>query len=243
MQQLIERATAVGITSLSEGGLMFQPVVDGVTMPKRPLEMLDDGNARGVHVLTGTNRHEATLFNLLDPRLNDIEPDGVVDLLSGWSDERARNTVAEYRSRRPDASGLELWTAIGTDAVFRIPAIRMAEAQRAHGPTWMYWFTWETPVFGGVLRSTHALEIPFVFDNLASAQLFTGDGAELQGIADAMHGAWIAFARTGDPNHDGIPTWPQYDIDRRATMRFDATVELVDDPDGDDRAAWGDYRH
>jgi para-nitrobenzyl esterase len=107
----------------------------------------------------------------------------------------------------------------------------------------MYWFTWETPVFGGVLRCTHALEIPFVFDTLPSAQLFTGESAELQDIADAMHRAWIAFARTGDPNHDGIPTWPQYDIDRRATMRFDATVELVDDPDGADRTAWGDYRH
>ena len=87
-------------------------------------------------------------------------------------------------------------------------------------------------MFGGLLRSTHALEIPFVFDNLdrGGAEMLTGTGAERQAIADAMHRAWIAFARDGDPNHPGLPEWPQYDTRRRATMRFDTTIEVLDDP-------------
>jgi para-nitrobenzyl esterase len=65
--------------------------------------------------------------------------------------------------------------------------------------------------------------------------MFTGEGPERQGIADVMHRAWIAFARDGDPNHAGLPAWPQYDLERRATMRFDTTCEVVDDPAGEDR--------
>jgi para-nitrobenzyl esterase len=128
--------------------------------------------------------------------------------------------------------------------MFRIPAISLAETQRAHAPVWMYLFTWESPAFGGVLKATHALEIPFVFDALDAqgASMFTGEGTDRQAIADAMHQAWIAFARTGDPNHAGLPDWPQYEPGRRATMRFDTTIEVLDDPLGEDRASWGGYR-
>jgi para-nitrobenzyl esterase len=145
-----------------------------------------------------------------------------------------------YRARRPDVTPQELWLELSTDGVFRIPAIRLLEAQHAHAPVWSYLFTFESPVFGGILRSTHALEITFVFDNLnrGGAELLTGTGPERQGIADAMHRAWIAFARAGDPNHPGLPDWPRYDLTRRATMRFDAECELLDDPGRDDRVAF-----
>ena len=134
----------------------------------------------------------------------------------------------------PEATPQAVWSALATDAAFRMPAVRLADAQQAHGAAWMYRFTWETPVFGGVLRSTHALEIPFVFDTLnqPGADQFTGDGPERAAIADAMHRAWITFARNGDPG------WPAYDPARRPTMRFDRQIEVLDDPDGEARRAW-----
>jgi para-nitrobenzyl esterase len=146
--------------------------------------------------------------------------------------------VERYRSRRPEMSSAELWLDLATDAVFRMPAIALLEAQLPHAPAWSYLFTWETPVFGGLLRSTHALEIPFVFDNLQSKEstLFTGTGPERGAIADAMHQAWIAFARTGEPSHAGLRAWPSYTASDRATMRFDARCELLTDPAGADRA-------
>ncbi len=242
-QEIIDAAMSHAAVSPSGGGLRFQPVVDGTSLPLPPLDAIEAGNADGVRVLVGTNGHEVTLFNMMDPALASIDPVGVSPLLEPWFGEGAAAVVDDYRSRRADASGLELWTDVGTDAIFRIPAIRLAEAQQGHGPVWMYWFTWETPAFGGVLRSTHALEIPFVFDNLdKGAELFTGNGAGRQVLADAMHGAWLALARNGDPNHAGVPTWPAYDTETRATMRFDDTVEVVEDPHGEDRQAWGDWR-
>jgi carboxylesterase type B len=73
-----------------------------------------------------------------------------------------------------------------------------------------------------------------VFDNLGqpNIDLMTGGAPELQGLADAMADAWLAFARHGDPG------WPAYDAGRRATMRFDLPCEVVPDPDPDLRRAW-----
>jgi para-nitrobenzyl esterase len=213
--------------------LMWQPVVDGDVLPEAPIDAVRAGHAAQVHLLTGTNQHEVTLFQVLDPSLAELDDARIVELLGSVTDQPTA-LVHAYRELMPEATPQIIWSALATDAAFRMPAVRLADAQHQHGEAWMYRFTWETPVFGGVLRSTHALEIPFVFDTLdqPGADQFTGDGAERAGIADAMHRAWIAFARTGDPG------WPAYDPDPRPTMRFDVDSGVVDDPDGDQRRAW-----
>ncbi|MCU1465838.1 MAG: Carboxylesterase type [Actinomycetia bacterium] len=220
--------------------LPFQPVVDGTVLSESPLAAIAGGNAAGVHVLTGTNLTEMTLFTIADPEMATLTDDGVRTRLRAAFGETGVAVLDNYRSRRPNETPAALWQEISTDGVFRIPAIRLLEAQSLHAPVWSYLFTFETPAFGGILRSTHALEIPFVFDNLdrGGAEMLTGPGPERQAIADAMHRAWIAFARTGDPRHEGIPEWPSYEAERRATMRFDTTCELVDDPAAEDRRAF-----
>jgi para-nitrobenzyl esterase len=142
--------------------------------------------------------------------------------------------VEAYERRLGSPSEKDLRNAIETDRVFRIPAIRLAEAQVAKGtPAWMYRFDWPSPAFGGRLGACHALEIPFVFDNLAApgVDVFTGGGAP-QTLATAMHAAWVAFAKTGDPG------WEAYDTGRRATMLFDLESRVHEDPGGDLRRLW-----
>jgi para-nitrobenzyl esterase len=220
--------------------LPFQPVVDGTVLPDPPLAAIAGGNAAGVRVLTGTNADEMTLFTIADPAVASLDEAAVRARMHSAFGDPGVKVFESYRALRPEMSPPELWTQLATDGVFRIPAIRLLEAQRAHAPAWSYFFSFASPVFGGVLRSTHALEIPFVFDNLdrGGAEMLTGSGTERQAIADAMHRAWIAFARDGDPNHAGLPEWPQYDLDRRATMRFDVTCELLEDPGRADREAY-----
>jgi len=213
--------------------LPWQPVIDGDVLAESPLDAVTAGGAAGVHLLTGTNQHEITLFQILDPSLADLDDAAILDRLGDLVPDPALLLHA-YREVTPEASAKDIWSELATDAVFRIPAVRLAEAQSAHAPVWMYRFSWESPVFGGVLRSTHALEIPFVFDTLheLGADRFTGNGPERAAIAVTMHRAWIAFAHTGDPG------WPQYEAGRRATIRFDTEVEVLDDPDGAQRRAW-----
>jgi len=213
--------------------LPWQPVIDEDVLDGSPLELVAAGRAAGVHLLTGTNQDEITLFQVLDPTLDDLDDAAIVNRLRTYVPDPAE-VLGVYRSLAPEATAKELWSTLATDGVFRIPAVRLAEAQRRHGQVWMYRFTWETPVFGGVLRSTHALEIPFVFDTLdqPGADKLTGDGPERHAIANTMHQAWLQFAQTGDPG------WPAYDVPRRATMRFDREPEVLDDPDGVQRQAW-----
>jgi para-nitrobenzyl esterase len=196
------------------------------------------GSAAGIHLLTGTNQHEMTLFQVLDASLADLDDARIVKRLDAVVND-PQGLLAAYRALMPDALPRDVWLAITTDGVFRIPAIHLAEAQAAHAPVWLYRFAFESPVFGGVLRSTHALEIPFVFDTLhqRGADKFTGNGPERAAIATAMHEAWIAFARNGDPG------WAAFEVPRRATMRFGSAdapspTELLDDPDGGLRQAW-----
>jgi len=214
-------------------GLAWQPVIDGDVLPGPPIDVVASGSAAGVHLLTGTNQHEITLFQVLDPTLAELDDAAIVDRLAALVTDPA-GLLRTYRALTPDATPKQLWSALATDGVFRMPAVHLAEAQGRHGRTWMYRFTWETPVFGGALRSTHALEIPFVFDTLTQpgADKLTGTGPERATIADTMHRAWIEFARTGDPG------WPAYEKPRRATMRFDREAGVFDDPDGAQRQAW-----
>ncbi len=128
--------------------------------------------------------------------------------------------------------------------MFSIPAIRMAEARAAHvGKTWMYLFEWESRAFDGRLKASHALEIPFVFDNLdrAGVDVFLGEGPTPQHVADMMHAAWTSFIRTGDPSCEAAH-WPAYDTGRRPTMVFGDAGGVVDDPDGAERRLWDGLR-
>ncbi|MGZ6885567.1 MAG: carboxylesterase/lipase family protein [Acidimicrobiia bacterium] len=226
-------AQAKVLASGSRTDLPFMPVVDGSTLPKRPIDSVREGLG-AVPTVIGTTKDEMTLFTALDLGIGELDGDAVNRALEASFGNRAREIHAAYAALYPDASPRDLLTVIATDRVFRIPAIRLAEAGIPHRPTFMYLFAWETPVFDGKLKSCHALELPFMWDAIDKPGLsvLTGKGDERQGIADVMHAAWISFARTGDPG------WPAYDTHRRATERFDVVADVVEDPMGAQRELW-----
>jgi len=216
--------------------LPFVPVVDGLHIPRPPLEAIAAGDAGDVPLLIGTNAHEMTLFLLLDPSLASLDEASLTKRAVGALGERGEEAARLYTSNRPGAPLGDALIALESDRVFRIPAIRLAEAEvRAGRPVHMYLFAWETPAFGGALRSAHALELPFVWDALDQngVGILTGDGPERQALATRMHRHWIEFARTGEPG------WPEYDLESRRVVVFDGEGErVVADPAGDERRLW-----
>ena len=225
-------------------GLAFRPVVDGTTLPQPPLDAIAGGSSADVDVLVGTNLDEMTLFHIAFPELASMDQESLVKRADEvFGEGRGAGAAATYVAARGTMTPVDIWTAIQTDAVFRIPAIRLAERQSSVNPNlYAYLFTWATPSFGGRLRSTHALEIPFVFDNLGKpgVDVFAGTSAGRQHLARRMNDAWIAFAHAGDPNHAGLPDWPRYDAGGRSTMLLDDTCAVEDDPYGEERRLWDD---
>jgi carboxylesterase type B len=169
-----------------------------------------------------------------------VDEDVIVRRLGRVIDD-PRSFLDIYRKVHDGKPHDQLWSAIMTDRVFYIPCVKLAEAQAAHQPngTFHYQFDFASPALGGRLGACHALEIPFVFDNLHQngVEFFAGPNPP-QAVADAMHRAWIAFAHRGDPNHDGIPAWPTYDTTGRSTMHFDVTCTVSEDDHADVRSAW-----
>jgi para-nitrobenzyl esterase len=105
------------------------------------------------------------------------------------------------------------------------------------GPVHLYYFTWETPVAGGRLKSPHTIEIPFVFDNVKITSRLTGGGADAMALADKVSDAWIAFARTGDPNTPKLPHWPAFNATSRSTMVINTQSKVASDPIREQRVA------
>jgi para-nitrobenzyl esterase len=220
------------------GGMPFQPCIDGLTLPRSPLETIRDGSARDVEVLCGTNLDETTLWGY-----GRFDEERLRRLAARYFGETAGHALDVYRKRRPQASPAEIVIAITTDHLFRIPAIRLCEA---HGGTaYHYLFRWASRAFEGRLGATHALEIPFTFNNLdkPGTAAILGPGPSPQPLADAMHAAWIAFVQRGDPSCEALPEpWPRYDAERRPVMEFGEAIRLRHDPAGTERVLWNGLR-
>jgi len=215
----------------------FEPVIDGDIIPARPIERIAAGAGAGVDVLAGTNAEEQRLFLVPGGAIGSITEQALAGAMSAYG-LPVETALSAYRAERQDAGSGDLYAAVVTDWFYRIPAIRLAEAQvKNSARAYMYQFGWRSPSFNGTLGACHALEIAFAFDTLAvpGQELLLGPHPP-QALADTMRTAWVAFATHGDPG------WPQYDLQRRATMRFDTDSKLVDDPDSQQRSLWEGLR-
>jgi para-nitrobenzyl esterase len=92
------------------------------------------------------------------------------------------------------------------------------------------------------MGSYHCLDIPFVFYNLDLGASMTGAANERYALGHVMSAAWAAFARTGNPNHADMPTWPAFEPNDLPTMMFGSTVRVANDPNKDERLALAELR-
>jgi para-nitrobenzyl esterase len=219
----------------------FRAVHGTPSLPEPPIAAA--AAAPSVPMITGCNRNETiTLLKLLG-RVDGINP------FVGWYFNRLlgvkRAMTQAYRTGpRRITNRLALVEAAWTDWGFRMPTLRLVETRvetTPAVPTWLYEFRWESPGFPAGLGAFHALEVPFVRDELATLRTVAGSEAWIgnerpAALAATMHAAWVRFARTGDPG------WPAYDLASRKTMVFDTASAVVPDAAAPERQAWKGHR-
>lgn len=222
----VSQLQALPAEDLLKAARRASPLVDGRSVPHQTWADGAPPESKGVPILVGNCKTESTIFSLNMPELFELDWDSLLaqEVKAGIPGEAAQALIAQYRADYPRDSASTLYFRISADRGARRNAIAQAEAKIALGDyAYMYNFAWDTPIQGGKLRAFHTAELP-----LAMRLVLNPEAEEL---SKQIAGAWAGFARSGDPNHAGLPRWERYSLGRRSTMVFDAgKTALVDHP-------------
>jgi para-nitrobenzyl esterase len=227
--QIVKAAFPIAAKRGQDEIRFLSPVVDGAVLPADPFDPAAPAVSADVPLMIGTNKDEMTLFVAGEPWFGKLTD----EQLATQAKARPKNEalLAALRKTYPDYSPSYLMAQmVGSFMLDGSITIADRKSAQARAPVYMYRLMWETPVGNAVFKSPHTLEIPLVFDNVERARPLLGPGPDPQKLADQMSSAWLAFARTGNPNNAAIPQWPAYTTGRRATMEFDLTSRVTDDP-------------
>jgi len=220
--------TRVKEESLKNGFNIFlfnwSPVVDSHILPSQPFDNKAPEQSKDIPMLIGTTLHEF-MMSSWRPELKNLDKEGIRKELKKTYGDRTDAFLEAFEETYPNHSTADLFDI---DFRFRPDAVRQAKMKHDQqgAPVFMYLFTWESPILDYAFRSSHCMEIPFVFDNIYRSRTLTGGGKEAYTLAERMSTAWINFAHTGNPNTDILPHWPVYEPEKGATMFFDNTCQI-----------------
>ncbi|HMB72599.1 MAG TPA: carboxylesterase/lipase family protein [Gammaproteobacteria bacterium] len=207
----------------------FSPSVDGRFIPRHPFHPDASPVSADVPVMLGSTRTELT--SSADDALFTLDAAGLRERISALLGAQAERAIDIYTRANPGASPADLYFLIASDERYSGPVMKIAERRTAldAGPVYLYYFAWESPYEDGKYRSPHTVEIPFAFHNLAASRL-TAEAPDAAALADRVSDAWLAFARTGNPNVSNLPQWPAFDLAGRPTMILDNESRVENDP-------------
>lgn len=191
-------------------------VVDGYVVPEHPAKIYAQGKQHDVPLLVGWNADEGTLFAARLAKWGPDQPSYADRVRTQFKDE----ADAVFKLFPPGASPDEdkvIYAALFGDQLISYGTWAWAEraSTTASAPTYRYYFTRRPP--GAPELSVnpltapgvyHAAELYYMWNNLQIRDWpWT---AEDRRLGDAMASYWANFAKTGNPNGDGLPQWPVY---------------------------------
>jgi para-nitrobenzyl esterase len=231
-------ATRASDPSMVGRNVYFGPVLDEVSLLRHPFYPDAPPQSANIPMIIGNTRDETRAFHGNDPGIHELTweelPERLLPALH--VDIQPEYVIQGYRRLYPKYSATEVFFAATTAGRSWRGAVIEAELRAAQGsPAFAYQLNFRSPLENGRYGAMHTMDIPLVFDNIAQPESRTGTDANAQKAADQMSEAFIAFARSGSPQHAGIPQWRPYELPARATMVFDAQSQLVDDPRGEER--------
>lgn len=201
-------------------GMSWGPVHDGAFLPYQPADSQAKAIGSDIPVMIGSTKNEF-MASLFVPTLRGGSAEAVQNHLKQQYGEKTEAFITAVKKAYPgDTKPTDL---VDLDDMFRRSALKMAELRTSSSkaPVYMYLFTWQSPVMDGAYKAVHCMEIPFVFNNIQRCEEMTGGGKDAYTLAEKVSQAWVSFARTGNPNHKGLPAWQKYTPENGATMIFD----------------------
>jgi para-nitrobenzyl esterase len=147
--------------------------------------------------------------------------DKVTEYIKKQQGDKADAYIAAVKKAYPDDT--KPTDLMDVDVIFRPGAVSQANEKSSlqnGAPVYMYLFTWQSPVMDGKYKAVHCMELAFAFNNINRCEEMTGGSKEAYVLAEKVSGAWINFARNGNPNHKGLPNWPAYNSTNTSTMHF-----------------------
>jgi para-nitrobenzyl esterase len=210
----------------------WAPTVDGVILTESPFRDKAPAISAKVPLIVGTTRTEFGI-GWLWPEFEDYSFSELnAAVVKGHGKAMGERVIDALRRGHPEAKPCDLF-ALWQSSGVRLAALRQAATKAAQGaaPVYAYLFAWNTPVLDGRIRSYHCAELPFVFDNTDRCDQATGGAQAARTLAAKVSEAWIRFARTGNPNHSGLPSWPALTATNGTTMVFDNICAVVNHPD------------
>lgn len=221
-------------------GFAAGPVIDGEVIPRHQWLPTAPSYSLNVPLMVGSVETEngwlgPPPFEMSDADMRERFSAGLANGDAGTADE----LIALYRRAHPDMRNQMLWLTADSDNSRRLNAQLLARLKHAQGgaPSYLYFFDWHSPVHDGRMGAYHTLDIPFVFYNLDLGASMTGSSQQRYELGHVMSAAWAAFARTGDPNHADMPTWPAFSPEQHQTMVFGDSVRAANDPNREARLA------
>jgi para-nitrobenzyl esterase len=208
------------------------PTVDGRILPHHPFDPGAPTLSADVPLITGTNLHEF-VSGLDHPDANAMGVEELSRLVREAFGDNGKAIIAAYRLDYPKATPFGLYATIAASRM-RVPAFAQAarKADLGAAPAYAYVYAWRTPVLDNRPGPFHACEIAFTFDNAEICDHYSAGSSDAFALSKQISTAWVNFARTGNPNHSGLPHWPAYTGNTRATMYFDTSCEVRNDPEG-----------
>lgn len=221
-------------------GIAFQPVVDGVGLPSHPFDPAAPDASAAIPLMIGHTRDEMAGLMIAGIAANTLTEPGLAQYIENVAKGRSQEVIATYKQIRPASTPIQIWADVLTDRSMGADTVTIAsrKVRQGRAPVYMYLVTWETPFLGGAVRAGHGEDVPLVFQNVEEARSMVGEGPKPQMVADQMSAAFAAFARSGAPDHRGIPHWAPYTVEKRETMIFDAPPRLALDPQRKERELW-----
>lgn len=214
--------TGSGLAAMLSAG--WGPSVDGTDLPYQLFSKEAFELSKDIPLLIGTVKNE--FMPSLFTNMSKASLEQVTGYINAQQKDKTDAYIAAVKKAYPnDTKPSDL---MDVDVMFRPGAVHQANEKAAlnAAPVYMYLFTWQSPVLEGKYKAMHCMEIPFAFYNIARCEEMTGGGKDAIALAAKVSDAWINFARTGNPNHKGLPVWPKYDAAKTATMHFNNTCEV-----------------